>query len=506
MTLARQSANERPLNQGEVFYHILRSRMLIDSASEDFWWTRLHSRNQRQQASRLLSRQNFRLALEALSDIRALFLDFRTGMIGVILRLKCDDEVLHGFRYVRDFWTSVIGSEKASLERIDYPSVKMLELRIPATSESDRDFLQPLFQSGKILRHFSPSERNEIWERLLRYRALIPSLYSFFENFKYLMVLADCLKKLVAPEYRQTVAEAFERAFQNGVPTNFDDTGQELRTSSKSGKLRCNMAYRKVILCAMQQLEVLRPGSVLAEAGESKVLSKPSSTAWHDFASLAERVGFRSPFITDILLKDPDRTTARQSLLLVRANVESMYTERELQPYIDEIAAVYARLRKDYDAIHEPILMCSGTGENLDRRCGCPYRRAYEESSKSLVLAYVHQPDPTGAGEPTPFFVRRDVYLFFWGQFDYVATLPRVQSPSASRIISHQDGLSHEAVYTHLNEEATGDYATNLTMPGQQDEIESPDMSSHYSRQDSIYTVRTDHILVSRVLNRKLRT
>lgn len=418
LSLINQGTNERPPNQGEVFYHIIRNRLLRDTSSEDFWWTRLQSSDQRKEAQRLLLRGDFRLLVERLSGIPALFPDFRTGMIGTILRLKCDNEVIHGFKHILDFFTSLCGTDTDSRERLDHPTIKILEARCPALSKSDQKYLEPFVQRGEIFRHFCPSERDQMWRKLLNYRALIPSFHTFFENLKYLSAIADCLKQLVMPEYRQTVANAFEAAFCGSLSDEHCETETSLEMISTVRRRRYRRAYREIVLHAMRELELLRPGSTLLEDHEERIPSPASSLAFYQFAAHANRLGFRSALVTKILATDTDVAAARQALLGGRAHASTLYTEEELQPYLNEMAALFARFRGPPCSVQEPEMLSSGPGERLYRRYGCPYTDAYMESSRSLSLDYVHQSDPDGFGEPTAFSIRRDIYLSFFGKLD----------------------------------------------------------------------------------------
>lgn len=50
--------------------------------------------------------------------------------------------------------------------------------------------------SGRAFGGFSDKERQVIWSRMQRFDGLIPSLYTFFEDLKYLEACAYCVKRL----------------------------------------------------------------------------------------------------------------------------------------------------------------------------------------------------------------------------------------------------------------------------------------------------------------------
>lgn len=475
-------------NQGEVFYHILRSRITCDPAAEDFWWTRLHSPDQREMVKRLLSRPNFRQVLGSLSDLRADFVHFRTGMVGTIIRLRSDDEVLHGFNHITDFWLFALGGDRSSLDRVDLDTIQTLQRRSPALSMTDRATLEGPCQQGLVFRHFSSLERDRIWERVLQYRALIPSLDTFFDNLRYLMALSGCLKMLVQPDYRQTLAEAFRGAFY--------DNGR----AETDRQVRCNVAYRQVVLCAARLLDSLRPACVLAGPSESKVVKQASPSAEYDFATLAYQVGFRSPQITKALSDDPDRAAARQSLLLARPDLESSYAEQKWQSCIDDIAAVFARLRRVSAVSQKSSLLCEGPGEPPERRKGCPDREAHDESRRSLFFDDVHRPDPVRPAELTALFVRRDIYLSFWGKLDLTQVQPPRHEPLAELPPLPREEQVDSSDITGLDlqippdTDPRGDGIVAIDSERRLIRLEDSEPSSRYSSRGSVYTVGSNSV------------
>jgi len=404
-------------------------------------------------------------------------------MVGTIIRLRSDDEVLHAFNHITDFWVFALGGDQSSLGRVDLDTIQTLQRRSPALSMTDRATLEGPFQQGLVFRHFSSLERDRIWERVLQYRALIPSLDTFFDNLRYLMALSGCLKMLIEPDYRQTLAEAFRGAFYDNGRA---ETGRQVR---------CNVAYRQVVLCAARLLESLRPACVLAGSFESKVVKQASPSAEYDFATLAYQVGFRSPQITKALAADPDQAAAQQSLLLARPDLESSYAEQEWQSCIDDIAAVFARLRKVSAVSQKSSLLCEGPGEPTERRKGCPDREAHDESRRSLFFNDVHQPDPVQPAELTALFVRRDIYLSFWGKLDLAQvplsmheSLAAPPSPPREEQVDAGDVTGPE-LQIPRGTDPRSDGVVAINPERQLIRLGSSDTSSHYSPRDSVYTV-----------------
>jgi hypothetical protein len=95
---------------------------------------------------------------------------------------------------------------------------------------------------------------------------------------------------------------------------------------------------------------------------------------------LAESLGFTSPQITD-LKKYPT------SAFLRRRSVQS-----------------------------KPLLVTIGPGEKKELRCGLPKKSAYDEDGPFLVVEHLHSEAEEEGEGITSFFVRKLVYLAFFGR------------------------------------------------------------------------------------------
>jgi hypothetical protein len=81
----------------------------------------------------------------------------------------------------------------ADLAKINYETVRNLELLVPSVEVSS---LNSLVSSGQVLSEFSPVQRKQILLRLRSFDDRIPSLFSFFEDFKCFEKWAHCVHRL----------------------------------------------------------------------------------------------------------------------------------------------------------------------------------------------------------------------------------------------------------------------------------------------------------------------
>ena len=121
-------------------------------------------------------------------------------------------------------WHRILRGDKAALQKVDQVTVRALELRAPRYSRQDALVLEGQLLSGQIFSAFSRDEREDIWHELCSIDGLVPSLFTFFEDVKYLNACADCLKRLVKLSRRDTVSNALKRKF----PLTNDADGQSV--------------------------------------------------------------------------------------------------------------------------------------------------------------------------------------------------------------------------------------------------------------------------------------
>jgi len=114
---------------------------------------------------------------------------------------------------------------------------------------------------------FSTEEREAIWSELRSIDYLISSLFTFFEDLKYLRACADCLKRLVKVSRRDTVRTALARKFPYTEEAS-DQYVLEVAESTivdRSGRAvdRFDLGYRHLWLFAMRDYREIPPGVVV---------------------------------------------------------------------------------------------------------------------------------------------------------------------------------------------------------------------------------------------------
>ena len=269
------------------------------------------------------------------------------------------------------------------MSKVDQATVKGLELRAPRASTRDALAVRGRILGGEIFGAFSEAARVEIWARLQTLDYLIPSLFTFFEDVKYLELCANCVKWLLTVSPRDTVLAALQRTFS--------DTNQKPRramiqvTESDFIYRPANIADQVELGCRQLYLYAMRHfPSMPNELKGKDFLAKPTGEVDRrvlcEFAHLASRLGFVSPKIETL-----------------KANPNSTPSRAESRP-------------------PKTFLVTDGPGESINRRCGIPTTQAFKDDRAFLFIDRLHgEVTPRGEGI-TSLFVRVSVYLAFLGK------------------------------------------------------------------------------------------
>jgi hypothetical protein len=248
---------------------------------------------------------------------------------------------------------------------------------------------------GKCSRPSTTTERGEIWRRLERVDGFIPSLATFFEDVDYLELLSDCVRRLTGSKLKKTVSEHLELLF-TGV--NQEDGRVKIQVGEGSFVYergtrtdQIDLGCRQIWAFAMRYYPDM-PKDKMKKDRVKKAEPKADPAVLRRFGDLANALGFKSPGI----LKLQQYPTSRPS--------------------------------QDGVSSGGPFLVTSGPGEAKSRRCGVPFVSAYDAELEFLFIDHLHDKKLVRGEGITSFFVRKYIYLAFFGR---PATMPAMHSGSS---------------------------------------------------------------------------
>ncbi|KAF4451416.1 hypothetical protein F53441_5584 [Fusarium austroafricanum] len=380
-SLSEEYSNSVNFSDGEIFlklrhYHDNANKKTGTVFAEKRMWGRL-------------------TGLDALRTIPGLFTGFRIEHR--FMAMKCHEEASNYLLHILRVWESILGGKKSLLCCVDRQTIELLQLRAPGYSSHDASVVSKGIREGKIfpaIRH--QSTRKSIWKTLKSLPCLIPSLYSFFEDLKYLHPPAKVLRQLVSPS-KYSIREAMWRIFTaQGTPENqwllqTGDGENDYQWQQGSSSDQFEFGYQQIWLYAWRYWSELVPECPRKEEGEATPIpEKPDPRRWRGIARLAARLGFESDEIDKFLNSDPDREIATEALLKARSPEHFGYDDAAFESYVTEVCRIF-NLAKERPADDlKPYLLVPGRGESLARRCGRVFDNAYKTDRKHLFLPYLY--------------------------------------------------------------------------------------------------------------------
>ena len=332
---------------------------------------------------------------------------------------NCTDqqELLSFLKHTKDFWCLIFNQNESAMAKLDRTTVKALELTAPGASAKEAKDLHSRIQSGQLFSAFNDAERQMIWSRLCDATTdcLVPSLYAYFENLKYLRVAADSMKRLLHLERKETIRATLELSFQDEPEGRNECLIQDSRSTflhiPTDGINRFDLMYRQCWLFALREYRDVpaEPKQKLAGPKSGHV----DETILFAFASLAHRLGFRTEEISALLQQDPDREIAHR--LLTTARKPDQFVYDDLETAVRAVTSAMAQAR----AINMDIVTDEDDVEaqlKSPARCGIPHILDQARDKPLMFLDKLHASLPRARSELTSFFIQRSIYFGFFGR------------------------------------------------------------------------------------------
>ena len=321
------------------------------------------------------------------------------------------------------------------MQKIDTATVKSLELRAPRSSTIDFETLQGQILNGHIFSAFNREDREAIWAEISAISGLIPSLYTMFEDIKYLHECADCMQQLISSTSRDTIFSALKESFKDANQVARECILQQsesvfvVRPGAVSD--RFELGYRQLWLYAMRHFR-----QMAKDPKKNKLKAKPrveraNEAVLVEFGALAFKLGFDNDQIRKLRERSADREIARQVLLKARCPKRYEYDDALFESYVSQIVDIFLAAVPAAIEDTSPALVSNDPNASGDR-CGFAAEDADEHDHKFLFIQNIHTKSEEQGESITSFFVRRSVYFSFFGQSTPPALSDSASSPHAN--------------------------------------------------------------------------
>ncbi|KAH3487946.1 hypothetical protein KXW24_005904 [Aspergillus fumigatus] len=440
--LVDEYANERHPTDGEVYRKIRQYQHESNALFQNRWWSRL-SPNKAKRLRQLFSQENTFICagFDALLPIPGLWKGMSLGSLNSVFALKCDEEIVHYLRVILTFWAALANHDRTWMARIDTHTVDELQLYAPRASKVDWTTVKGKILSGEVFSNFSRSERASIWENLRSKEAcdgIIPSLHTFFRDISYLELCANAVKRLVVlNKQRPTVRSALVHSFRprHGDGDYLVQTSETTFRRQRGSTTECiTSGYRQIWMYAMRHYpdmaKDVQCGHPKANPARAKARAKADESVIHDMAALAQKLGFRTPQIKEILKQSPDRQIARATLLKARKPDRYHYDSETFESLVDRIVECFVLAIPNES--QPTMALVTGQAPKLHDRCGTPQEQAQKLDRPHLFMDRLHA-ETVRQKNLSSLEVRRCVYYAFFGK-------PTSATSTQSTTLGHSTG------------------------------------------------------------------
>ncbi|KAI9147309.1 Cytochrome P450 monooxygenase FSL4 [Paramyrothecium foliicola] len=382
------------------------------------------SSNRKNNLNLLLKHQKLLDAFDKLLDIPALFCGFRLSVIHGLISMKCDEPNIHYLtKHLHAWWYALCGGDLLMMRQIDRATVEAVEGMAPGANKDDHNKLQQLLLTGKILGGIPEPKKQELWERMCNASrtCLIPSLFTFFEDRKFLACAAETLRHIFDVKPGNTLTCTLEGSFtdinQKSDRCKIQVSSRLFATIPGDKEVRKDLGIQQLWLAAGRDHNELPP-----EPRKKVRLVQPktalNASTLFELASLAFQLGFESDKIYNILKTDPDRQIAEQALQTARRPEYFQYLDREesIQKMVDIFRTATAF--SNSSAVGD---FSRGECEKTPRRYGTPLDEDQKYERIHLFLPALEDYVQERNGNITTLFIRKSVYWAYFGRPPSVA-------------------------------------------------------------------------------------
>lgn len=315
-------------------------------------------------------------------------------------------EQLNYLRLISCAWSEILTgtSDNFPSEAVDSTTVQKVETLSPKTSLEDAKLVRDMMDDWSLF----PKVRNAEDRMILRSNLLkcstVPSLYTFFENLKYLEPCLEILRGLLPSKDRRSVRQvlfaSYFRPSELRVEYGVNDVRPHPSTSFERDR---EVGYQQLWLMAVR--DSVNPKRDTSERPPASVAGCLKSQR---LGALAVSLGFRSEAAERLAAQDAELALAAE--LVSRADVESVAAEAVTQQIANLLRGVQRPLTYSSRA--------SLGGEEWlrrERRCGRPFGEDHDLDRPSLFLPIAYAPPNQSSRYVSTLYCKLEMCRGFFG-------------------------------------------------------------------------------------------
>lgn len=335
-------------------------------------------------------------------------------------------ELLRYLSHVRVTWKNITTTNiLLDGSQVDSTTVTCLQALAPSASRNDRASIRTMMKDRTIFPKVEDdAARDVLLDNILAHDGLLPSLYTFFENLKYLEPCCKILRELVLADTKTATIRSSLQESYNPVANFTVEYGEyDSRPHPSTDPERTyDLAYWQLWLFTMRNFPDLTAAAPRKEARTAKpTMREPNPALWQRLGELAVNLGFRTK--TAVKLRNEDAHTCLATRLIEQCGSAPLSCQEE----ICRIAEVAKKLRyKKSQTVTASLTSEAKT--HAERRVGRPFEQSHELDRGSLFLPFLGQTLGASAErghDITTFYCIRDIIINFLGvgQVSWLCTL-----------------------------------------------------------------------------------
>ena len=252
------------------------------------------------------------------------------------------------------------------MERTDEATLEALQLRAPAASKYDFEFIQQQMISGTMFPQIQDvSTRRDITSRLLFIDYLIPSIHSLFKDLRFLHPAVEAIKCLVPRLAKKTLRKTLRKMLHfhfekvGSGQSTFPIQNGERSYSAYTGDYWSlfNLATRQLFLYAIRHLA--KPPR-----------QREKEYSMFGLAELARNLGFSSKEIDSLLMNHPYQKMVLDLLYRTLPTQMPADCHDRAQSLARELRMLMNMANSTTVEESKPWLTVAGSREPISHRCG----------------------------------------------------------------------------------------------------------------------------------------
>lgn len=301
---------------------------------------------------------------------------------------------------------------------IDYGTVRRLQLRNPWASRVDYDFVTESMEQETLFPFIKdPETRSRILTRVQSIQCIIPSLYTFFEDTKWLEPCAKILRKLTPTGCKKTIKQSLLAYHSGRRKTSgrlyIQTSDNNFYTAEASDSKIADLGYRQLWLFAWRHFPALSTLLPRKDHGQAKPQAKAQNEqCWHELATVANSLGFQSDNITQLINRNPDLEMAQAFLHRVRPQEFFMVPEEHRAAAAQHICQMLTHITRPEPSEADNSDTSFESEVAVPSRCGRPFDQSYRYTKSRFFLPDIYNHTER---KVTHLSVNRDIFIAFFG-------------------------------------------------------------------------------------------